>query len=277
MTDQKNFEPIPSSKDLEAMERKVKFHPSTVTNPRALSMPQVQQYNTLGFVKSIPIFSDEEIGAIRCEFDKLLDQVMSEGQSSYSISSAHLKYGFVYDMLTDERIVSCVKDLLGEDVIGWGSHFFCKLPGDGKRVAWHQDASYWPLSETRTVTAWVAIDDADRENACMRFLGGSHHYGQRTYRQSDPDEYNVLTQTVDNAEQFGVLVEDELKAGEISLHSDLLLHGSEVNESDRRRCGLTLRYCPSEVRAGLDWNEKGVLVAGVDLAGHWGNPPRPAS
>ena len=63
--------------------------------------------------------------------------------------------------------------------------------------------------------------------------------------------------------------------GEFSVHSDLLVHGSEANASGRRRCGLTLRYCPADVRAALGWNEKGVIVSGSDPSGHWANPPRP--
>jgi ectoine hydroxylase-related dioxygenase (phytanoyl-CoA dioxygenase family) len=161
-------------------------------------------------------------------------------------------------------------------VVGWGSHFFCKMPGDGKAVAWHQDASYWPLSPSHAVTIWLAIDDADLDNACMRFLAGSHRHGHLTYRPSDPAEHNVLNQTIDNPEQYGRAVDIELKAGEVSVHSDLLLHGSEANRSGRRRCGLTLRYCAATVRAGLGWNAKGVLVSGSDPSGHWANPPRPA-
>jgi ectoine hydroxylase-related dioxygenase (phytanoyl-CoA dioxygenase family) len=111
----------------------------------------------------------------------------------------------------------------------------------------------------------------------MRFLAGSHHHGHLTYRPSDPTEHNVLNQTIDNAEQYGTAVDVELKAGEVSIHSDLLLHGSEANRSSRRRCGLTLRYCAAVVRAGLGWNTKGVLVSGSDPSGHWANPPRPAS
>jgi hypothetical protein len=60
-------------------------------------------------------------------------------------------------------------------------------------------------------------------------------------------------------------------------HSDLLLHGSEANNSDRRRCGLTLRYCAAEVRAYMDWNLKGVVISGRDPSGHWANPARPAN
>ncbi|MCA9097658.1 MAG: phytanoyl-CoA dioxygenase family protein, partial [Planctomycetaceae bacterium] len=107
------------------------------------------------------------------------------------------------------------------------------------------------------------------------FIAGSQHHGHMTYRQSTPEEHNVLDQTVENAEQFGTEVLDELLAGEISIHSDLLLHGSEANNSDRRRCGLTLRYCAAVVRAGMNWNEKGVILSGVDPSGHWNNAPRP--
>jgi ectoine hydroxylase-related dioxygenase (phytanoyl-CoA dioxygenase family) len=201
--------------------------------------------------------------------------VLAAGGDSYSISTAHLKHGRVDDLLRDPRLVNLVRDLLGEDVVGWGSHFFCKMPGDDKGVAWHQDASYWPLSPSRTVTIWLAIDDADVDNAAMRFLAGSHHHGHLTYRASDPAEHNVLNQTIDNAEQYGTAVDVELKAGEVSVHSDLL-YCSEANRSSRRR-GLTLRYCAALVRAARGWNAKGVLVSGNDPSGHWANPPRPAS
>jgi ectoine hydroxylase-related dioxygenase (phytanoyl-CoA dioxygenase family) len=151
------------------------------------------------------------------------------------------------------------------------------MPGDGKRVSWHQDSSYWPLTPSKAVTAWLAIDDADVGNACMRYIPGSHTLGHLTYTLSETDESNVLNQTVPDAEKLGKPFNVELKAGEISIHSDLLLHGSEANESNRRRCGLTLRYCPVSVRAGLGWNEKGVIVSGKDESGHWANLPRPSA
>jgi ectoine hydroxylase-related dioxygenase (phytanoyl-CoA dioxygenase family) len=186
-----------------------------------------------------------------------------------------MKYGGVYDILTNPVIIDHVADLLGDDVVAWGSHFFCKMPGDGKAVAWHQDASYWPLSPSHAVTVWLAIDDADTGNGCMKFIAGSHHHGHLTYRQSSPEEHNVLDQTVENAESFGTIVTDDLLAGEASIHNDLLLHGSDANLSARRRCGLTLRYAHASVRAGMKWNEKGIVVRGADPAGHWQNPPRP--
>lgn len=240
-----------------------------------LSPDQIAAFNRDGYLKGIRIFANDEIDAIRAYFDRLLASTLAAGGDSYSISTAHLRFGRVYDLLTDPRIVALVKDLLGENVIAWGSHFFCKMPGDGKRVSWHQDSSYWPLTPSKAVTVWLAIDDASVENACMRYIPGSHRFGHLTYTLSEDDDSNVLNQTVVGVESLAEPVDVELLAGEISMHSDLLLHGSEANQSDRRRCGLTLRYCPADVRAGLGWNAKGVIVSGTDESGHWGNAPRP--
>jgi non-haem Fe2+, alpha-ketoglutarate-dependent halogenase len=269
------FKTIPGHDEITHLERDLRFHPSPVQNPRTLTRQQVDAFNRDGYVKGVQIFSSGEMAAHRAYFDALLARVLAAGGDSYSISTAHLKYGPVYDLITHPRIVQCVRDLLGENVVGWGSHYFCKLPRDGKVVHWHQDASYWPMTPSKTVTAWLAIDDADVENACMRFIPGSHHFGHLTYQLTEEAEDAVLNQRVENAEQFGQPIDVELKAGEISLHSDLLLHGSAANHSDRRRCGLTLRYCAADVRAGLGWNAKGVVVSGEDPTGHWANPPRP--
>jgi ectoine hydroxylase-related dioxygenase (phytanoyl-CoA dioxygenase family) len=272
---QTSFKTIPAHDDVTQLERDLRFHPSTVQNPQTLTPQQIETFNRDGYLKGFRIFSSEEIADHRAYFDALLARVLAQGGDSYSISTAHLKYGRVYDLLTHPRIVSYVKDLLGENVVGWGSHFFCKMPRDGKVVHWHQDASYWPMSPSKTVTVWLAIDDADVENACMRFIPGSHHYGHLTYQMTEDSEDAVLNQKVENAEEFGKPVDVELKAGEISMHSDLLLHSSLANDSDRRRCGLTLRYCCADVRAEMGWNAKGVIVSGEDPTGHWANPPRP--
>ncbi len=275
MPRQTQFAIIANITRVEDVPRDLKFYPCTTTHPKVLSPEQIAAYNRDGYIKGIRIFSKQEMAQHRHYFDDLLQRVIAQGGNSYSISSAHLVYGKVYDLLTHPQIVACVKDILGENVIGWGAHYFCKMPNDGKRVSWHQDASYWPITPSKTVTVWLAIDDADIENACMRFIPGSHKLGHLTYRLSENDENNVLNQTVEHAEQLGEPVNVELEAGCMSMHNDLLLHGSEANTSNRRRCALTLRYCTSDVRAYMNWNDKGVIVSGHDPSGHWTNPERP--
>ncbi len=262
--------------EIDELPRDLRFRPSENKDPKVLTRAQIDTFNRDGYIKGIRIFSDAEIGEIRAYFDQLLAKVLAEGRDAYSINSAHLTYGRVFDLLANERITAHIKDLLGEHLVGWGSHFFCKMPRDRKTVSWHQDASYWPMTPSKTATVWLAIDDSDADNACMRFIPGSHHHGHLTYKLSEEDENNVLFQTVPTAEQYGEPIDIELKAGEISIHSDMLLHGSKANTSHRRRCGLTMRYCAAEVRALQGWHLKGVLLAGDDPQQHWANPPRPA-
>jgi hypothetical protein len=271
-----SFAITPTDEDLARFDRELRFFPSTVTQPKTLTRAQVEQFNRDGYLKGIRIFSPAEMEGQRGYFDDLLNRVIAAGGNSYSISTAHMKYGPVYDLITHPRIVDVVSDLLGPNVVGWGSHYFCKMPFDGKSVSWHQDASYWPLTPSKAVTVWLAVDDADRQNACVKFLPGSHLHGHLEYRETTLEEGNVLNQSVDEVERFGTPVDVELKAGEISIHSDLLLHGSDANRSPRRRCGLTLRYTPAEVRAYLDWHLKGIVVRGQDPTGQWANPPRPS-
>lgn len=275
MSAQQDFQITPDENTLGSLKRDLRFHPAAAATPKVLTAEQIESYNTGGYIRPIDIYSESEITDIRSYFDKLLEDVIAKGGDSYSISTAHMKHAGVFDILTNSKIIDHVADLLGDDVIGWGSHFFCKMPGDGKAVAWHQDASYWPLSPSKAVTVWLAIDDADLENGCMKFIAGSQHSGHLTYREASAEDHSVLGQTVENPEQYGTIVIDDLKAGQASIHNDLLLHGSDANNSSRRRCGLTLRYAAAEVRADLGWNAKGVVVKGADAAGHWGNPPRP--
>jgi hypothetical protein len=270
-----NFTITPSQDTLAGLHRDLSFHPSPVTEPKTLTREQVAGFNRDGYVTGLRLFDPAEAADVRAYFDRILAETLAAGGTSYSISTAHLKYGRVYDILTHPTLVAHVADLLGDNIVAWGSHFFCKMPGDGKRVAWHQDASYWPLTPSKAVTVWLAIDDADPGNGCMRFLPGTHVLGHLTYRMTEDQDAAVLDQEVEHIERFGEPVDNILRAGEFSLHTDLLLHGSEPNPGPRRRCGLTLRYSAAEVRAAEGWNAKGVIVRGSDPTGHWANPPRP--
>ena len=265
----------PTYEQLSELPREVGFVATENSAPEHLTAEQIQHYNEQGYVMPFNALDEREVSELRSFFDGVLAAFIELGRDSYSISTAHLRFAKIYELVKHPGIVGPVTDLLGENVVAWGSHFFCKMPRDGKRVAWHQDSTYWPLSPTKTVTVWLAIDDADSENANMRFIPRSHQHGLIDYGKSE-DNKDVLDMVVDNPEQYGdAPVDVSLKAGQFSMHSDQLLHGSESNESDRRRCGLTIRYAASDVKTWFGWDQKGVLVAGDDCDGNWLNPPSP--
>jgi hypothetical protein len=269
------FDIIPDRESIATVQRDVRFFPTVNPSPKHLDQADIQRWNRDGYLGPCDIYDQAASDEIRQYFDQLLAEALAAGRDSYSISSAHLMHARVWEMLTNPKIVGIVSDLLGDDVVGWGSHFFCKMPGDGKRVDWHQDCSYWPLTPTKAVTVWLAVDDADADNGCMEVYAGSHTHGLIDFESSEADSGNVLDQSVKNPEQYGRWQRTPLRAGQISIHSDQLVHGSAPNDSDRRRCGLTLRYCPADVLAYLGWNRKGVVVHGTADAAQWPGAIRP--
>src|SRR5262249_57420913 len=72
-------------------------------------------------------------------------------------------------------ILDAVGDVIGPDILVWSSSFFIKEPRDGAYVSWHQDATYWGLSEPDVVTAWIALTPSTVESGAMRMVPGTHH------------------------------------------------------------------------------------------------------
>lgn len=263
-----------SGSDLAALERSFEFVPAANPSPRTLTSAQVAQYDIDGYVGPCDGLSADETGELGAFFDRILADALRRGESSYSINSAHLRFGPIYDLLRHPRLVACVRDLLGDNLIGWGARFFCKLPHDPQPIDWHQDAAYWALSAARGVSLWLAIDDTGPENAAMRFVPGSHRRGLIPHGP-DPSASSPVRMVVGRrAYDEHATATVPLRAGQFSIHSDLLLHGSPPNTSERRRCGLSLRYTVPEVIPYLGWEQRGIVVSG-DVRGSWAHPPRP--
>jgi hypothetical protein len=145
----------------------------------------------------------------------------------------------------DPAILDMVEQCIGPDIVLWGCQAFCKPPGDGMEVPWHQDGHYWPIRPLATCTVWIAIDDSVVENGCLRVIPGSHRertlWGHERQDRSDI----VLNQSVADERFDESTAEDvELQAGQMSLHDVYLAHGSNPNRSTRRRAGLAIRYMP---------------------------------
>ena len=109
--------------------RDLQFHPAINNQPRSLSLAeQIDRFNREGYIGGLTAYSPVEIGEIRTYFDRLLAKVMAAGGDSYSISSAHLKYGRVWDIPDQSSvIVAQVKDLPRRQYRG-GLGFAISLP-----------------------------------------------------------------------------------------------------------------------------------------------------
>ena len=149
------------------------------------------------------------------------------------------------DLCLDPEILDLVESAIGPDLILWSSGVFCKPPGVGRAVPWHQDGRYWPLRPLATCSVWVAVDDSRPENGCLRYLPGSHA-ARRLFRHEPAKGGDlVLNRQVPASELDPASARDAvLRAGQLSLHDVYLVHGSNPNRSGRRRAGYVMRYLP---------------------------------
>jgi hypothetical protein len=150
------------------------------------------------------------------------------------------------DLAREPEIVELVAGIVGEDVILWGCHVFCKPPVDGFETPWHQDGHYWPIRPLANCTVWVALEDSKIENGCLRVIPGSHRGAKLwDHLHEDRDDLTLNQRMAPGTFDESLAVDVELEAGEMSLHDVYMIHGARANTSTRRRTGVALRYMPA--------------------------------
>jgi non-haem Fe2+, alpha-ketoglutarate-dependent halogenase len=241
---------------------------------KILTEAEVRQYQQEGYHAPVRVLAPAEAQALRT---KLEDFEATAGPLAGKIrQKSHLLFTWLNDLVRHPVILDAVEDVLGPDLLCWGSSFFIKNPRDPGFVSWHQDSTYWGLDPADVMTAWIAFSDSTVENGAMRVVPGTHLMDQIPHRDTYRKE-NLLSRgqeiMVDVDERQAVTL--ELLAGEMSLHHVRLIHGSDPNPSDKRRIGYAIRYIPTSVRQVAGSHDTATLVRGVDRHGHFELEQRP--
>ena len=107
---------------------------------------EIENYRREGWL--IPAFRlpGAQVAAMASALDALLRD--NPGVRPEKLVSAHIEgdngegvrgsRAFL-DLARDPEIVELVSGVLGEDVILWGCHVFCKPAAEGYETPWHQD------------------------------------------------------------------------------------------------------------------------------------------
>jgi non-heme Fe2+,alpha-ketoglutarate-dependent halogenase len=241
---------------------------------KALSDAAVRQYRAMGYYAPVPALTTAEAADLRARLETFES---SAGTLAGGLRhKSHLLFTWLDALVRHPRILDAVEDLLGPDILCWGSSFFIKEPRNPSFVSWHQDSTYWGLDPADVVTAWVALSDSNAANGAMRVIPESHTMAQVPHRDTfSPD--NLLSRGQEvmvevDASRARML---ELRAGEMSLHHVRLIHGSDPNPSDSRRIGFAIRYIPTYVRQVAGARDSAAVVRGVDGFGHFAPEQRP--
>jgi len=54
-------------------------------------------------------------------------------------------------------ILDTIEQLIGPDIILWGTTLFYKRALEGPATPWHRDAAYWPIKLIATTSVWIAV------------------------------------------------------------------------------------------------------------------------
>ncbi len=242
---------------------------------KALSEAQVEQYRRDGYLSPLPALGAGAIAGLAARLDAL-ERREGGRLSARTNRKPHLLLTWLNQAIRDPRILDAVEDVIGPNILCWGSGFFAKRAGDGALVSWHQDSTYWGLSEPDVVTAWVALTPSTVESGCMRVVPGSHRLDQLAHRDTFAAD-NLLSRgqeievEVDEAEAVDLV----LRPGQMSLHHVRLIHGSAPNRSRHSRIGYAIRYVPTHVRQTAGVADSATLVRGRDEYGHFTPEPAP--
>eukprot|EP00118_Oscarella_pearsei_P006165 m.28008 g.28008 ORF g.28008 m.28008 type:complete len:340 (+) comp30527_c0_seq4:104-1123(+) len=186
-------------------------------------------------------------------------------------------------LCSDQRLVDIATNFIGPNVALFSSHYFCKMPFAGKKVLWHQDGSYWPLEPMKVVSFWLAVDESTVHNGCLRVVRGSHKEDLKETHtkasvllavtdlfsqelQPNKEGENVLGSMTHDEVKEDDIVNIELNPGDVEIHHPTIIHGSEPNDSNRRRCGLTIRYISSSTGV-TDPKHPVYMIRGEEMLG----------
>jgi hypothetical protein len=205
------------------------------------SQAQVDRFWEDGFLVQDGILSMEEVEELRsiCERPELNEGLENATVHFKAITAMHPAF---LNLARDPRIINIVRALIGEDIQLQHSKLAAQSTTKGKGgFGWHQDFVFFPHTNTDLVAVMILLDDATPENGCMSMVRGSHRLGQLDHRVNG-EFVNFCQEKKYWEDHPDQVIPVTPKAGGISIHHCLTLHGSGANSSGCPRRGIVFQY-----------------------------------
>ncbi|MCZ7643758.1 MAG: phytanoyl-CoA dioxygenase family protein [Planctomycetota bacterium] len=201
-----------------------------------------------GYIVVEDLFPGEYMQEAKAEVRRVLDAVNAEcaarGEKPRNKANGvyvglSLNSGFFKRFNADPRLVDILEDLVGPNLEFWSDKIVFKSAGVDFGSPWHQDWQYWHGANKYSL--WIALDDATRENGCLKVLPGSH---TRVFQHGGRDEEGIgfgnrmRKEDIDESKA----VDLPARAGTAVFFHDLLLHASYPNTTGRDRWALIPTY-----------------------------------
>jgi len=153
------------------------------------------------------------------------------------------------------NLLELLKQLIGPSPMLCTDQIFMKPPHFGSAKPYHQDNAYFLCSPPdKVVTAWIALDDVDEANGCLRYIDGSHREGILPHVPvpGEPHNQAPVPESIDLKRESLAIV----KKGGVVFHHSETLHTSHRNESPRWRRAYATHWVTPEVTSNSSVIEK---------------------
>lgn len=240
--------------------------PETQVLPTA---EDVAFFEETGYWIAPKIIDDNRLEALRRHMTFIYNEIYETGRAPHrgywkpgagqlrKTDNTHWSDLTIRELVIDPVIGAIAAELMRTDIIRlWHDQLLFK-PGraageaeETANVGWHQDYHYWQCAaKPSLVTAWVAFDDVDLANGCMQIVKGSNHWGLVNVNNFFEQDLKKQESTMNVPENFSFEpVPLIMKAGQVSFHHAMTLHGSGPNNTLRPRRSIAIHLMTGETR-----------------------------
>ena len=212
-----------------------------------------EEYLENGYVSYPALLDASQLKALRDEIERISDgnslanhdksrlemepNQKADGPLVRRIYDPCSRYSPFHDLSDSPRLLDAVETLLGPDLVFHYSKINMKPPSIGSVVEWHQDLSYYPLTNDSSLAVLIYLDDADVENGCLQVIPRRHH-GELLNHTQEGFFAGKVVHPVDESEAVPL----QGKAGSAIFMHCMTPHASVTNRSNRPRRTLILSY-----------------------------------
>ena len=218
-----------------------------------LSPQQVNQYHRDGFTVCEGFLGASEVDRFRQAIEEICsgntlehhDQSRMEMEPNQPPEGTRVRR--IYQPCNDipefrrcadsNRLLDCVEQLLGPDLLLQYSKINMKPADVGSVVEWHQDLAYYPLTNRDSLAVLFYLDDASRRNGCLQIIPG-RQTGSLMNHTCDGLFQGRVTEEVDSSGSVFI----EGNAGTAIFMHCMAPHASAPNTSSKPRRTLILSY-----------------------------------
>lgn len=150
------------------------------------------------------------------------------------LQDLHQYDDFFSKLLFKSKFEKIAEALLQDAAIGKTVEYFNKPPRIGKPTPVHQDGYYFMLQPPEAVTMWLALEEVDEENGCVRYVSGSHLKSMRSHGRTQTAGFSQGITDYGTDDDLANEVAIPAKAGDLLIHHAMTIHRADGNKSATR-------------------------------------------